>query len=231
MRGAGQSEVVSTAQSAARRAQCLCLLETLEFLQRVWPIGRAQALLGSALNIKPMIIVRYGEVHPLGRARTFPRALAKMQETVRGFAPLESLAVMHSTTPDLAHRVADNLRDVLPGRADPASPASARRWGYMRAPERLESRSSRPKSKLRIRSPMAESHAATQFRPPHASGTVAPPFLPAERRPSVPNRPCTAILTGLSRRSIRHPHTESVVWLSLGIVFTRCGTEWMPIQH
>ena len=119
MRGAGQSEVVSTAQSAARRAQCLCLLETLEFLQRGGRIGRAQALLGSVLNIKPMIIVRDGEVHPLGRARTFPRALAKMQETVRGFAPLESLAVIHSTTPDLAHRVADDLRDVLPGGAEP----------------------------------------------------------------------------------------------------------------
>ena len=99
MQGAGQSEVISTALSAASRAQCLCLFETLEYLRKGGRIGKAQALLGSALKIKPMIIVRDGEVHPLGRARTFPRALARMKETVREFAPIESLAVMHSTTP------------------------------------------------------------------------------------------------------------------------------------
>ena len=118
-RGAGQSEVVSTARSAVRRAQCLCLFETLEYLQKGGRIGKAQALFGSVLKIKPMIIMRDGEVHPLGRARTFPRALAKMKEAVRGFAPLESLAVMHSTTPEVASEVAHGLRSLLPEGAEP----------------------------------------------------------------------------------------------------------------
>ena len=118
-RGADQSEVIHTARSAAGRAQCLCLFETLEYLQKGGRIGRAQALLGSVLKIKPMIIVRDGEVHPLGRARTFPRALAKMKGTVRGFAPLQSLAVMHSTTPEVANEVADALRCLLPEGAEP----------------------------------------------------------------------------------------------------------------
>ena len=119
MRGAGQSEVISTALSAARRAQCLCIFETLEYLRRGGRVGKAQALLGSALQIKPMIIVRDGEVHPLGRARTFPRALARMKETVREFAPIESLAVMHSTTPEVAAEVADDLKDLLPAGSEP----------------------------------------------------------------------------------------------------------------
>ena len=118
-RGAGQREVVSTARSAVRRAQCLCLFETLEYLQKGGRIGKAQALLGSLLKIKPMIIVRDGEVHPLGMARTFPRALAKMKETVRGFAPLESLAVMHSTTPEVASEVAGDLKEMLPVGSEP----------------------------------------------------------------------------------------------------------------
>ncbi len=118
-RGAGQPEVVSTARSAVRRAQCLCLFETLEYLQKGGRIGKAQALLGSLLKIKPMIIVRDGEVHPLGMARTFPRALAKMKETVRGFAPLESLAVMHSTTPEVASEVAGDLKEMLPVGSEP----------------------------------------------------------------------------------------------------------------
>ena len=119
MRGASHSEVTLAASTAARRAQCVCLFETLEYLQRGGRIGKAQALAGSLLKIKPMIIVRDGEVHPLGRTRTFPRGLAKMKEVVRGFAPVEALAVMHSTTPEVASEVADDLKDMLPEGLEP----------------------------------------------------------------------------------------------------------------
>ena len=112
-RSADHSEVVSVARDAVERAQCLCLFETLEYLQRGGRIGRAQALLGSVLKIKPMIIVVDGEVRPLGKARTFPRALVLLEQKARGFAPVESLAVMHSTTPEVARRVADDLKDMV----------------------------------------------------------------------------------------------------------------------
>ena len=119
MQGASQSEVVAAALDTVGRAQCLCLFETLEYLQKGGRIGKAQALVGSILKIKPMIIVRDGEVHPLGRARTFPKALAQMKESVRGFAPIDSLAVMHSTTPKVASEVANDLRDMLPRGSEP----------------------------------------------------------------------------------------------------------------
>ena len=119
MQGASQSEVVAAAVSTARRTQCMCLLDTLEYLQKGGRIGKAQALLGSVLKIKPMIIVQDGEVHPLGKARTFPRALTQMKETARAFAPADSLAVMHSTTPDVASRVAEDLKDMLPQGSEP----------------------------------------------------------------------------------------------------------------
>ena len=117
--GAGLDEVISAARNAVGRAQCLCLFETLEYLQKGGRLGRAQALVGSVLKIKPMMIVRDGEVHPLGKARTFPRALAKMKQTAREFAPIESLAVMHSTTPQFAEEIADELADMLPGDTEP----------------------------------------------------------------------------------------------------------------
>ena len=118
-RGAGHEEVVAAARDAAARAQCFTLFETLEYLRRGGRIGKAQALMGSILNIKPMTIVRDGEIHPLGKARTFAKALARMKETARGFAPVQALAVIHSTTPDTAVEVASDLRDLLPGGAEP----------------------------------------------------------------------------------------------------------------
>ena len=119
-RGASHAGVVSAARDSVARAQCFCLFETLEYLQKGGRIGKAQALLGSVLKIKPMIIVRDGEIHPLGKARTFPRALTLMKQTARDFTPVESLAVMHSTTPEVAKQVADDLRDLLPEGVEPS---------------------------------------------------------------------------------------------------------------
>ena len=118
-RGAGHAEVVAAARSAAARAQCLCLLQTLEYLQKGGRIGKAQALVGSVLGIRPMIIVREGMVHPLALARTFPRALALLKSTAREFAPIDALAVMHSTTPEVASRMAGELEDLLTNGARP----------------------------------------------------------------------------------------------------------------
>ena len=114
MQGAIHPEVVAAARSAVRRAQCLCLFETLEYLRRGGRIGKAQALMGSLLKIKPMTIVRDGEIHPLGRARTFRRALTELQKAARLYTPIESLAVVHSTTQEVASEVAEDLIDMLP---------------------------------------------------------------------------------------------------------------------
>ena len=118
-RGDGQDEVVALARDAVARSQCFVLFETLEYLRKGGRIGKAQALLGSILKIKPMVILKDGEVHPLGKARTFPKALVIMKQTARDFAPVEALAVMHSTTPETAQETADDLRDMLPQGREP----------------------------------------------------------------------------------------------------------------
>ena len=118
-RGASHEQTVAVARDAAARAQCFTLLETLEYLHRGGRIGKAQALMGSILKVKPMTIIRDGEVHPLGKARTFPKALELVKETARSFAPVESLAVIHSTTPDTARELANDLKGLLPGGEEP----------------------------------------------------------------------------------------------------------------
>src|SRR5712691_1213382 len=53
---------------------------TLEFLRRGGRIGRASALLGSVLQVKPVLCIRDGLVTPLERVRTFDRALNRVIE-------------------------------------------------------------------------------------------------------------------------------------------------------
>jgi DegV family protein with EDD domain len=71
-------ETVAEAVGRARRglAMWFCL-DTLEYLRRGGRIGAAQALVGSALKIKP--ILTFGtEISPVGRVRTRKRALERM---------------------------------------------------------------------------------------------------------------------------------------------------------
>ncbi len=56
---------------------------TLEFLRRGGRIGRANALLGSVLQVKPVLCIRDGLVTPLERVRTFDRALSRVVELTR----------------------------------------------------------------------------------------------------------------------------------------------------
>ena len=111
--GADLREVTNVATRAVSQAQCMALLDTLEFLQRGGRVGRAKALFGTILSIKPMIIVRDGEVHELGKARTFAKALAKLQAAVRESAPIDSLSVLHATSPQMAEQLAEDLGDLL----------------------------------------------------------------------------------------------------------------------
>ena len=111
--GAEMAEVTKVAKDASSRSQCLALFDTLEFLEKGGRIGKARAFLGSLLKIKPLISVIEGEVHEAGKARTFPKGIAKLQELAREHAPLESLAIMHATSPDLAAAMAGELKDTL----------------------------------------------------------------------------------------------------------------------
>ena len=117
--GAGVEEVAAAATSATSRAQLIFLLDTLEYLEKGGRIGKAQALLGSVLNIKPMIILRDGEVHQLGKARTFAKGVAKLEQVARGFAQAEIVSVPYTTTPDVASGIAESLRDLLPEGKEP----------------------------------------------------------------------------------------------------------------
>ena len=107
--GGDMNQVILAARNAVTRSQCFFMLETLEFLQKGGRIGKAQALIGNLLKIRPMLILQEGEVHPLGRERTRRKGIAKLVDTVAELAPISGLAVMYSTGPDEAQTLAQNV--------------------------------------------------------------------------------------------------------------------------
>ena len=113
--GEALDKVADVARSASERSRYFAMLDTLEYLEKGGRIGKARALLGTVLRIRPMIVIRDGEVHELAKERTRARAIARLETFAREYAPLEELSVMYSTTPEDAHDVASRLRDLLPG--------------------------------------------------------------------------------------------------------------------
>ena len=117
--GGSVDDVASKARDAASRSVCTALLDTLEYLQKGGRIGKAGAMLGSLLKIKPIIIIRDGEVQQFAKERTLNKALSRLEEAARDLAPIEELGVIYSTERDDALRVAEKLRDLLPEGKEP----------------------------------------------------------------------------------------------------------------
>jgi DegV family protein with EDD domain len=76
--GAGLDAVVDAVRHARDQLEIWFCLDTLEYLRRGGRIGAAQSLLGSALQVKPLLT--FGtEITPVGRVRTRRRALERME--------------------------------------------------------------------------------------------------------------------------------------------------------
>jgi len=113
--GAGLDEIVAWARAAVPRLTLLALLQTLEYAGRSGRLGKASALLGTLLNIKPIVEVRGGQVLPVEKVRTWNRGVDRLEELARQHAPFESLIVLHTQNEAVAMQFRDRLADLLPG--------------------------------------------------------------------------------------------------------------------
>ncbi|MFP1627186.1 DegV family protein [Streptomyces sp. 5K101] len=118
--GGSLDEAVAAAEKRAEGTSAYFYVDTLDYLRRGGRIGAAQALLGSALAVKPLLQLEGGRIEPLERVRTASRAIARLEEVVAeraGTAPVD-IAVHHLAAPERAAALADRLRDRLLGLAD-----------------------------------------------------------------------------------------------------------------
>jgi DegV family protein with EDD domain len=117
-RTAAEADTVETAvrsvEERVPRQGILALLDTLRYLEMGGRIGRAQALLGTVLDLKPILSLAEGRVVPLDRVRTRAKAIPRLVERLRQDLPVERLAVMHAQAPEDAERIRAQLAAELP---------------------------------------------------------------------------------------------------------------------
>jgi DegV family protein with EDD domain len=120
--GASAHEVADAVRATCAASTVVFYVDTLEYLRRGGRIGKASALLGSALSIKPILGLRDGHIVPLERVRTSARAIARLEDlAVEAAQALPSgasgvdVAVQHLDSPERAERLAERLRARLGG--------------------------------------------------------------------------------------------------------------------
>ncbi|WP_245633121.1 DegV family protein [Luteipulveratus mongoliensis] len=118
--GGTSAQVVEAARTRALSGTTMFYVDTLEHLRRGGRIGKASALLGSALSIKPLLQLVDGQIEPLERVRTTSKALARLEERLVAAveemeAPLGiDIAVHHLDSEARAKDLQQRLRDRLP---------------------------------------------------------------------------------------------------------------------
>ncbi|MER5832651.1 DegV family protein [Streptomyces sp. NPDC002130] len=118
--GGTVDEAVAAAEKRAAGTSAYFYVDTLDYLRRGGRIGAAQALLGSALAVKPLLQLADGRIEPLEKVRTASKAIARLEEIAAdraGGAPVD-VAVHHLAAPDRASALADRLRTRVSGLAD-----------------------------------------------------------------------------------------------------------------
>ncbi len=108
------AEIAALLEDMMPRVRVFAALDTLEYLQKGGRVGKAVAVLGTLLNIKPLIEIRDSAVLPLERVRTRRKSIQRLIELVAALGPLEELAVLHSNAPQEAHRLAEEISFLHP---------------------------------------------------------------------------------------------------------------------
>lgn len=83
MDGLNYTTIVETALKIRDTARIFFFVETLDYLEHGGRIGKAAALLGTMLNVKPIIYLQNGLLFPSGKVRGTKKAIAKILETTK----------------------------------------------------------------------------------------------------------------------------------------------------
>ena len=92
----------------------LGLLDTLKYLVLGGRIGKAKALLGSVLSVKPMLTMKDGELESAGQVRTRAKGIDGLFDFVKNATNIQDLAIVYNTTPEDAQTLIERIGFIFP---------------------------------------------------------------------------------------------------------------------
>ncbi len=111
--GKTMEEIVEGTKKMIPDTHVWALFDTLKYLAAGGRIGKSKALMGSVLNIKPILAVKDWVMAPATQARSRNKGIAMLNDFGHSFTDIRDMALMYTTTPDEAATLADLLGDVF----------------------------------------------------------------------------------------------------------------------
>ena len=115
--GTSDEEIDALVERYSREHRLLFTVDTLEYLAKGGRIGKAAAMAGQLLNIKPILAIRDGEVLPMKRVRGNAKAFAAFVEEFRAGSrdsPELRVGIAHADAPERAEALAEMARRERP---------------------------------------------------------------------------------------------------------------------
>lgn len=112
--GKDAATIATTLRAELQRYHVIVFVETLEHLRRGGRIGKAAQLVGSLLQLRPLLRIDEGQIVPFERTRTRGKAIQAIVEFASSIGIADEIAVLYNTTPDDARDLAARLAVLTP---------------------------------------------------------------------------------------------------------------------
>jgi DegV family protein with EDD domain len=112
--GYNLQQVLAEIHQTIEQLRVLALLDTLKYAVKGGRLVKSILQVESMLHVKPFITLRDGQVRPAGIARTRSKGIERLRDFLKSALHVQDLAIVHSTTPDEAHSLADYARSLFP---------------------------------------------------------------------------------------------------------------------
>jgi len=112
--GKTKGEVLSLVNEMVEKIRVFFMVDSLKYLEKGGRIGKAQAVLGSMLNIKPILTLEEGIIVPAaktrGRAKGIEQLLTRMQTNI-GTGEQSLMGIMHAVEYDGMENLKNKVKD------------------------------------------------------------------------------------------------------------------------
>jgi DegV family protein with EDD domain len=113
--GASLSGVLEETRKALNQVRIWAVFDTLKYVFRGGRLGKASSMLGGVLNVKPVLTMKDGVLHPAGIARTRARGVERLLDNLKRYQNIKDIGIVHSSTPDEAQTLRCRLSALVDG--------------------------------------------------------------------------------------------------------------------
>lgn len=113
--GLDATTIAATMRGQQSRYHVIFFVETLDHMRRGGRIGKAASLVGSLLQLKPILRVDEGVVVPFERSRTRRKAIDELVTFAENLPRIKRITALHNTSPDDAEDLIGRVSHLAQG--------------------------------------------------------------------------------------------------------------------